>query len=175
MKNQIETIAYSKIQHINVFFNKIVYRNFHTHKEMEFLCLINGNATVNLYNRSIQASAGSVIPVNYHEPHEIRASRSADFIVIQLSDHIFSEYFPQIKTVYFQSQDLAETISPQEKAALWQEIYRLSQSYLLAFPLFELTCINAVTGLMKTLFDRCRPHFYTQQQYRKAIYRPSER
>lgn len=115
MKNQIETIAYSKIQHINVFFNKIVYRNFHTHKEMEFLCLINGNATVNLYNRSIQASAGSVIPVNYHEPHEIRASRSADFIVIQLSDHIFSEYFPQIKTVYFQSQDLAETISPQEK------------------------------------------------------------
>lgn len=169
MKNQIETVAYSKIQHINVFFNNIVYRNFHTHKEMEFLCLINGTATVNLYNRSIHAEAGSVIPVNYNEPHEIQANQSADFIIIQLSNHIFSEYFPQIETVYFQSQDLTETLSEQEKTALWQEIYRLSESYLFSPSLFELTCINAVTGLMKTLFDRCLPHFYTQQQYESNL------
>lgn len=46
MKKEYEIIEHNKIKHIKVLINKIAYRAYHLHSDIELIYTVNGNGTV---------------------------------------------------------------------------------------------------------------------------------
>ena len=120
MSKEFETVAYTKLKHIRVFINNIIYRNFHLHGETEILYVVSGSCAVNLAGRAISAAAGDIILLNPHESHEIvSGGDGADFIVLQLSRHLFREYYPAMESSYFSENDVGKALGG-KKTEFWQ-------------------------------------------------------
>ena len=152
MKNEFETVPYRRLKHVRVFLNRILYRNYHLHNETELLFLLNGNCTVNLINRKIEAKRGSVVLINPHEPHEISGRNGADFLVIQLSSRLFGEYFPSFQTTRFLQNDALENAPPARRREWYGAMLSLGEHYLRGEKNFELFCLSAVADLLSLLY-----------------------
>lgn len=155
--NRFEVVSYDKIKHLNLFLNNIVYRGFHIHNELELLCVFRGSCTIVARGNAIEAKAGSVVLVGHNVVHAIRADGGADFLVVQISRHILGEYFPALKTTYFEAFDLAAALPAGERARLWGHLYRLARHYIEGDALYQLHCIAAAAELLCAVY-RNAPH-----------------
>ena len=165
MDRQYERIAYRKIPHLNLFLNRIQYRSVHFHNAFELLCLFRGNCTVTMPDKTILASSGDVILINHNVAHEIRAKDSADFVVIQFSRHTFIDYFPLIRTTFFDAPNVCGGMDKESAAKLWRHICDLCEAYLSDGKTAPLRCVSGLSELIGFLFDRCPYTVYTQEQY----------
>lgn len=154
---RFEVVSYDKIKHLNVFLNNITYRGFHIHNELELLCVFRGRCSIEARGNAIPAEAGSVILIGHNVVHAIRAEEGADFLVIQISRHMLGEYFPPLKTTYFEACDLTAQLPPARRARLWGDLYRLAFHYLRGDALYQLHCIGAVAELLRAAYENA-PH-----------------
>ncbi len=165
MEKEYEQIEYRKILHLNLFFNRIRYRCVHFHNEVELLCLLRGECAVVIPERTITASEGDVILINHGTAHEIRSGAGADFVVVQFSRHTLMDYFPPIRTTFFEKPGLTDGWTENQRARLWGHIYDLAQSYLSASFLAPLYCTAALSSLIAFLYEQCPYVVYSQEQY----------
>ena len=165
MKKEFERVEYKKMHHLNVFFNHINYRGVHFHNEIELLCVFNGNCTVCMPDKTVFAAKGSVVLINHNVAHEIRSESGADFVVIQFSRHTFMDYFPPIRTTYFNKSAVTEGLNKAETAKLWGLIYDLSASYYSTSELAPIFAATALSGLIAFLFKNCPHTVYSQERY----------
>lgn len=156
-ENQFETVAYTKIRHIHVFLNHILYRNFHLHSETELLCVLGGTCTINLVNGPVGASRGSILLFNPQEAHEITSSGGADFVILQFSRHLFEPYFPALQSTVFGGHDLSALCGADTLARLWKAVCALAEAYIREEEGFQLSCIAAAAEIYALLFANV-PH-----------------
>ncbi len=174
MSKEFETVAYTKLKHIRVFVNNIIYRNYHLHGETEILCVVRGSCAVNLAGRSIAADTGDVILLNPHESHEIvSGGGGADFIVLQLSRHLFQDYYPAMESSYFAENDIGKALGD-KKAEFWNLALHLTQNYIEAKSGFQLRCVAAAAAILALLFENVPHTLCSEVEYldrKKAVAR----
>lgn len=174
MSKEFETVAYTKLKHIRVFINNIIYRNFHLHGETEILCVVSGSCAVNLAGRAISAAAGDIILLNPHESHEIvSGGDGADFIVLQLSRHLFREYYPAMESSYFSENDVGKALGG-KKTEFWRLVLNLTVNYIEAKSGFQLHCISDAAAILALLFENVPHTLCSEVEYldrKKAVAR----
>ena len=165
MKKEFERVGYKKIPHLNLFLNRIGKRSVHFHNEIELLCLLNGNCTVNMPVNSVFAQERDVVLIDHNVAHEITSERGADFVVIQFSRHTFMEYFPLIRTTVFNKPLLTKDLKGEDIAELWGYIYDLSKAYFSPSELSPLFATTALIKLLTFLYEHCPYIVFSQSEY----------
>lgn len=157
MDKEFETVAYTKLKHVRVFVNNIIYRNYHLHADTEILCVLNGFCRVSLAGKSIEAKAGDALLINPYESHEIvGGGEGTDFVILQFSRHFLRDYFPAVETSYFSENNI--TAALKDDAEQFRKLtLRLAKSYIEAKDNFELNCIADAAAIMALLFEHV-PH-----------------
>ena len=165
MKKEFERVEYKKIPHLNLFVNRIRFRSVHFHNETELLCVLNGKCTVYMPDNTLFAAGGDVILIDHSVAHEIVSDGGADFVVIQFSRRTLQEYFPLIRTTYFNKADLTHDADQKDVKKLWGYIYDLAKSFFSPSELSPLYITTALSGLIAFLYEHCPYIVYSQSAF----------
>lgn len=158
MDNAYEIVPHPKLRHINLFLNRICYRNFHMHSDFEVFCVLDGSAVIQKRGERMQARPGSVILLNSNEAHEINASgASVTALVLQVSNHFLREYAPVLRNTAFEKSDLSACLTEAERNTLHAKIQSIACDYLLAERFNALNCIAHTAELFAFLLESV-PH-----------------
>lgn len=172
MKNEYEIVAHNKLRHIHFFLNKITYRTFHLHSDFELFCVMEGSGTINTGNTVLEIHSGDMVLINSNQAHEIDAGGSAvTALILQFSNHLLREYYPNIQSLYFTRCDLCSLLPETEKTALWRTITGAASAYINTDLFFELQCISAVSQVLLSLLHHIPYEILTEREYlqRKKI------
>ena len=164
-QNEFETISYRKIPHINLFINRIFYRSFHMHREMELLCLLAGECQVNVRGRIWAVKAGDILLINHNEAHGIESEGGADFVILQVSNHMLMTYYPGFRTTWFEKTVVTEGLKKEQKEELWRVIRALSLAYLAEEDYYELDVVGKAAELLRLLYQHCPNTIYSEEKY----------
>lgn len=166
MKNEYEIIEHNKIKHINILFTKIKYRVHHFHSDIELFCVINGNADINIGEKTYSVQKGSIILINSDELHEIDSQQgSVCGLVIQISNHFLMQYFPCLRTTTFLQNDLCEVLDTNQILKLWNLILDLSYNYINESDYFELDTISKISKLVVILLQKVNSEVKSEKDY----------
>lgn len=161
MEKEYEIIEHNKIKHIKVLINKIAYRAYHLHSDMELIYTVKGNGTVKTKKSEYALYPGSFTLINPRETHEIDAGgKTVTVIVLQISSHFLNTYYPQLKETDFEDSCL-DHIS----TACFPYILELSKAYFSEKPAYELTCISCGAKLISLILQNSRWKISSAPEY----------
>ncbi|MBN2651602.1 MAG: helix-turn-helix transcriptional regulator [Spirochaetales bacterium] len=164
--SEFEIVSYPKLRHINIFLNQIRYRNLHVHNEIEIMYIVNGTGIVRCGGDNLVVKQGSVILFNSNDAHEINTSRSnLTSIIIQISKNFLQDYFPSLKTIVFEKNEINTSIDDVERKKLSQIIKDASLCYILADELYELETIEYISKILRLLLKNIPYVLYSEQDY----------
>lgn len=154
MQKEFELVQHSKIRHLNIFINHIIYRNFHAHSDFELLLVLNGQGNVRIKNDTFSIGIGDVILINPHDVHEIDSGGDGiDFLILQFSRHLLYEYFPILRNTFFHSAYLRDCFSRKSYARFLQALLGLAMAYMDSDSFFELSCLHLMTEILGELYE----------------------
>ena len=159
-ENEFELISWEKIKHLNVFLNRIVYRNHHFHGAFELLLVLERAGKINLPGETIPVTAGSLVFLNPNEAHEIDAQGGhLVAVILQISRHFCRDYFPELGSTKFCRHDLTAALGeePRLLEELRERVCRTAQSYLEEGPWVAFDCVSQAAALFALLLERL-PH-----------------
>ncbi|MBQ4382120.1 MAG: helix-turn-helix transcriptional regulator [Oscillospiraceae bacterium] len=172
--NEFERVEYPVLRHVNVFLNSIVYRSAHFHGEFELLCLFGGTCSVKIGGDQVRAKKGDIIFVNHSEAHEILSVESADFIILQLSRHLFRDYWPALRALRLEAPLVTDFLSEEEKRQAWGLVMGCAREYLERREGYEAACLGAIGSLLALILRSCPHTLATDREYaerRRALHR----
>ncbi len=152
MTNEYELINHLKVKHMNIFLVQLKYRTPHYHNEMELGLILRGTLQVNKGGNSYVLHEKDIFVLSPRETHELQSENDDVLILsVQLSNKLFSPYFPQIKALQFLDFNLREILTEPIYFELLTYIHRLASIYFNQEPLFEFQCISIANQLMYSL------------------------
>lgn len=154
MTNEYEIVSHSKLRHINAFVIEITYRNFHLHSDFELIVALNGEGSIRLKNNNFAFKAGDALLINPNEIHEIDSSdnNSLKLMIIQFSRHFCHDYFPTLRNIYFETENIRTALTYQDYSEFIKHCTSLSVSYIKADDYFELECVSMLTKIILMLY-----------------------
>lgn len=161
MKKEYEIIEHNKIKHIKVLINKIAYRAYHLHSDIELIYTVNGNGTVKTKKGEYTLYPGSFTLINSRETHEIDAGgKTVTVIVLQISSHFLNTYYPQLRETDFEDSCL-DHIS----ATCSSYILELAKAYFSEEPAYELNCVSCGAKLLSIILQNSKWKISNTPQY----------
>lgn len=155
MRKEFELVQHSRIRHMNIFINHIIYRNFHTHSDFELLLVLKGQGNVRIKNDTFSIDTGDVIFINPHDVHEIDSRDGGmDFLIIQFSRHLLNDYFPVLRNTCFYSAYLRDCFPTEAYICFLQTLLELATAYMDSAPFFELPCLHFITKIFVELYEK---------------------
>lgn len=129
--NHYEMIVYPKLHHVVVRVVEIIYRSFHTHREMELGLVLDGSAQISLKGNSFKVKRGSLFYFNSGQTHEICALTAAGIRVayIQIANNFAQEYLPQLRDLEITINDINAHLSEPEVCELTQLVIKTIEDY----------------------------------------------
>ena len=120
-KSEIEIVKYPKIKHIKMFVNEIELVENHMHNDFEIFIVLNSVGVVKINSTLYNVKQGDIIFINSGDVHSLSCITpfkdnidNPTFLLIQISNHFAREYFPQIQTSVFKSNNLRNVLSSQD-------------------------------------------------------------
>lgn len=152
MEKEYEIIEHNKIKHIKVLINKITYRAYHLHSDMELIYTVKGSGTVKTKKNEYALYPGSFTLINSRETHEIDAGgKTVTVIVLQISSHFLDTYYPQLRETDFEDNCLDHISS-----VCFPYILELSKAYFSEEPAYELTCVSCGAKLLSIILQNSK-------------------
>ena len=114
-KNEIEIVKYPKIKHIKMFVNEIKSVENHIHNDFEIFVVLKNIGVARINSKLYELKKGDIFFINSSDVHSLSSKMTEDnkilnptFLLIQVSNHFVRDYFPQIQTTVFKSQNLKD-------------------------------------------------------------------
>ncbi|MBN2651607.1 MAG: helix-turn-helix transcriptional regulator, partial [Spirochaetales bacterium] len=164
---EFEVVSCTKIRHVNIFLNKIRFRNFHMHSEIEIMYVVRGSALVTCGNSNLVAREGSVLLFNSNQAHEIDAAISGSDIttvIVQISKGFLQDYFPDMKTIFFEKNDLSAVLNCDELVGLAEKIKDAARCYISERKLYEIQTIENVSKILRFVLEKV-PYVQRDEDY----------
>ena len=162
----IELIRYEKLKHVKFLVNKIQHRKEHIHNEFEFFVVLKGEGVAKIKSHTYDLKEGDVYLINSGEVHSyarnpnsnIVVDKSNDssplFLFAQISNHCLREYFPQIRTTIFNSCNLADYLSEEEKNEVVKLLVESAKLYFLESSYYPLRVLSNVSRVLTLCYEK---------------------
>lgn len=153
MTEEFEVISHKRMKDINLFINRIIYRSFHIHSDIEFLFVMEGKGTCKTEQKIHRLEPGTVLLINSNEPHDIKGTDGEIVILIlQISPFFLERYFRGLENVYFLENHLNCILAPEVTDKLWKDMLDIAADYIMQSECYELNLISGLTYLLKKLY-----------------------
>ena len=154
-KKEIESINHQLINKMSFFINDISFRGLHAHKDVEVLILLSGTMHIETPDEEFLMAEGSAAYFNPAQPHACQ-STCADpcrLLVLQFDPSFCIEYFPSMRNLFFETADLARTLSPDQMQEFKAICYRAATNYFIQSTGFVFKCISDLNLIMDRMLN----------------------
>lgn len=168
MENEYEVVAHEKVNHINIIINKITYRSFHMHNDLELLYVIDGRGVINTRNKSFSVRKGSLIILNSYQEHEIDAhEETLTAIIIQMSNNLLRRFLNHFTNVNFKYNDISECISEEKAVEFQNHIISSAKTYFNEKRFFVFQFISDISSILDVLFTEVPLEVFSEKDYQE--------
>ena len=162
----IELIRYEKLKHVKFLVNRIQHRQEHIHNEFEFFVVLKGEGIAKIKSHTYEIKEGDVYLINSGEVHSYARNPNSSillnqekdssplFLFAQISNHCLREYFPQIRTTVFNSCNLADYMSDDERKEVVNLLVESAKAYFLEENLYPLKVLGNVSKVLARCYQR---------------------
>lgn len=153
MEKEYEIVPHERVQNINIFINKITYRSFHMHNDIELIYVIDGSGVINTRDKSHYVKSGSLIILNSYQEHEINAHEEAlTAIFIQISPHLLKRFLNHFTNIRFKCNDITALISDEKALEFQCHIISAALAYFENKEFFIFGFISDISKILSLLF-----------------------
>lgn len=166
MKNEYEIVPHERVKNINIIINKITYRNFHMHNDLEIIYVLDGSGAVNTRNKSFNIKQGSIILLNSYQEHEIDAHKETiTAVFIQISNSLFRRFLNYFSNVFFKCNDITASISNEKAAELKSYILSAAITYFEEKEFFLFDFLSDISKILGILFTQMPIEIVNEKDY----------
>lgn len=169
-KKEIESINHQLINKMSFFINDISFRGLHAHKDVEVLVLLAGTMHIETPDEEFWMTEGSAAYFNPAQPHACQ-STSADpcrLLVLQFDPSFCIEYFPSMRNLFFETADLARTLSADQMQEFKTICYRAASNYFIQSTGFVFKCISDLNLIMDRMLNHVPYLMIPEESYLSA-------
>lgn len=173
-KSEIEIVKYPKIKHIKMFVNEIKSVENHIHNDFEIFVVLNSVGVVKINSTSYNVKQGDIIFINSGDVHSLSCKIPFDdnvqnptFLLIQISNHFVREYFPQIQTSVFKSNNLKNVLSSQDYNFVLRLLTDAATDYFSSRDFYQLDVISEVAKTLAVLYRNLEHEIISESQKQK--------
>lgn len=173
-KSEIEIVKYPKIKHIKMFVNEIKSVENHIHNDFEIFVVLNSVGVVRINSNSYEVKQGDIIFINSSDVHSLSCKIPFDdsvanptFLLIQISNHFVREYFPQIQTSVFKSNNLKNVLSSQDYNFVLRLLMDSAIDYFSGRDFYQLDVISEVAKTLAVLYRNIEHEIISESQKQK--------
>lgn len=173
-KIEIEIVKYPKIKHIKMFVNEIKSVENHIHNDFEIFVVLNSVGVVRINSNSYEVKQGDIIFINSSDVHSLSCKIPFDdsvanptFLLIQISNHFVREYFPQIQTSVFKSNNLKNVLSSQDYNFVLRLLMDSAIDYFSGRDFYQLDVISEVAKTLAVLYRNIEHEIISESQKQK--------
>ena len=173
-KSEIEIVKYPKIKHIKMFVNEIKSVENHIHNDFEIFVVLNNVGVVRINSNSYDVKQGDIIFINSSDVHSLSCKIPFDnnaanptFLLIQISNHFVREYFPQIQTSVFKSNNLKNVLSSQDYNFVLRLLIDAATDYFSGRDFYQLDVISEVAKTLAVLYRNLEHEIISESQKQK--------
>ncbi len=153
MKQEYEIVAHSRIKHLNLFVNHILFRSVHMHSDIEVLFILDGNGVCHIRQQEYELHPGSMLLINSNEPHDISGTRGPiTTLILQFSPRFLKSYFPALQNTLFLEADLNAVLPRKVLLESQRHFIGAGIEYVTGSEYYELSCISEMTAFLKDVF-----------------------
>lgn len=167
-KEEYEVLAYPKLNHVKAGTVHIINRNTHVHRALEMGLVLDGDAVVQVNERSFSIHKGSLFFFNANEPHQILASSQAGIKVayLQVSSSFCSEYLTCFRNLELPENDLTGLLPPERLQEVTGLMVQAMMDYMAEdSDLYALHCICSICHLYSRLLNMIPYRQMTEAAY----------
>ena len=167
-KEEYEVLAYPKLNHVKASIVHIINRNTHVHRALELGLVLDGDATVQVNERSFSVQKGALFFFNANEPHQILASSRAGIKVayLQVSTSFCSEYLSCFRNLELLENDLTGHMEPVHQREMTGLMVQALTDYMAEdSDLYALHCICSICRLYSRLLNVVQYRQMTEAAY----------
>ena len=154
MATEYEIISHGLTSY-KIFFNNLLYRAPHVHKDYEICLVLSGGMKINYRDISLSLAADDLFIVNPFQSHEFIAQQPTLLLILQISASFFSTYFPQIDNLEFVQDKLP--VSQDQNRILRDLLLDIADLHFRQPPFHELKAIAQINLLFYHILSRF-PH-----------------
>lgn len=152
MAAEYELIRHAKMNQLNLFVNRIVYRSNHMHSDFEIVVVLEGEGSITTQNHTYPLAPGNVIFLNSNEPHDITGfDFGVTLLLVQFSRNFLQEYFPELADTLIEDGNVRRRMPPARFAAVRQHLLDAGSEYLAGSSYFELTCLSLMAAVLREI------------------------
>lgn len=152
MAAEYELIRHGKMNRLNIFVNRILYRSNHMHSDFELVCVLEGEGSISTQRQNYPLTPGNIIFLNSNEPHDITGHGvGVTLLLIQFSKNFLQEYFPELSATVIEDGNVRMHLPPERFAALHRNILEVGMEYLSGSTYFELTSLSLMATILRQL------------------------
>lgn len=173
-KSEIEIVKYPKIKHIKMLVNEIELVENHMHNDFEIFVVLNRVGVVKINSTSYNVKQGDIIFINSGDVHSLSCitpfKDNVDnpiFLLIQISNHFAREYFPQIQTSVFKSNNLKNVLSSQDYDLVLRLLTDAAIDYFSGRDFYQLDVISEVAKTLAILYRNLEHEIISESQKQK--------
>lgn len=173
-KSEIEIVKYPKIKHIKMFVNEIKSVENHMHNDFEIFVVLNNVGVVRINSNSYDVKQGDIIFINSSDVHSLSCKIPFDnnvanptLLLIQISNHFVREYFPQIQTSVFKSNNLKNVLSSQDYNFVLRLLIDAATDYFSGRDFYQLDVISEVAKTLAVLYRNLEHEIISESQKQK--------
>lgn len=173
-KSEIEIVKYPKIKHIKMFVNEIKSVENHIHNDFEIFVVLNSVGVVRINSNSYEVKQGDIVFINSSDVHSLSCKIPFDdsvanptFLLIQISNHFVREYFPQIQTSVFKSNNLKNVLSSQDYNFVLRLLIDSAIDYFSGRDFYQLDVISEVAKTLAILYRNIEHEIISESQKQK--------
>ena len=173
-KSEIEIVKYPKIKHIKMFVNEIQSVENHIHNDFEIFVVLKNVGIVRINSVVYNVKKGDIIFINSGDVHALSRKMPFDdnthnpvFLLIQISNHFVREYFPQIQTTVFKSNNLKETLSADDYNFVLRLLTSAAIDYFSSKEFYQLDVISEVAKTLAIIYRNVDHEIISESQKQK--------
>ena len=151
-KNEIEIVKYPKIKHIKMFVNEIKSVENHIHNDFEIFVVLKNMGVARINSKLYELKKGDIFFINSSDVHSLSSKMTEDnkilnptFLLIQVSNHFVRDYFPQIQTTVFKSQNLKDILSKENYQIVLKLLINSAINYFSSENYYQLDVIADIS------------------------------
>lgn len=148
-ENEYEVISHRN-SYYNIFFNEIMYRTPHVHKDFEICLLLEGTIKIRVVDEILTAKKNDLWIINSFEQHEYKAiDNKALVLIIQISPSFFSTFYKSADVIRFSHEPVQST--PIDNPFLFCTMLNVGKDIFVKCKNYELKCAYKLIYLFDLL------------------------
>ena len=168
MATEYELIRHGKMNRLNIFVNRILYRSNHMHSDFELVYVLEGEGSISTQHHTYALAPGNLVFLNSNEPHDITGfGYGVTLLLIQFSKNFLQEYFPKLSNTVVEDGNVRKYLPPERYAAVRRAVTEAGTEYLSGSAFFELNCLSLMATILRQLLVGLPQETIGAEEYHK--------